>query len=232
MKLDRKTWLLIGGSVALLLLALGLTMAYISVTYRAPVGAEQPKITDWMQAWGSVLGVFAGLIAGGAAALLLMFERRQASLARAEADAARAEADLAAVRAVLVADPRLSIANGAITGARVEVGNYGGRAIRRIVIVIQLLPQSPELVGGPLNYLAPGGVHEFDFRLRPYAALPGWEDGPAYDHPNRRAVEAARLAAKVTIYFYDAAGQGWRLTNDGQPEKWHQPFPSRYKEGE
>jgi hypothetical protein len=55
--------------------ALILSMATCSAAYRAPSGEEQPKATDWMQAWGSIAGVFAGLAAALAATALLLHER-------------------------------------------------------------------------------------------------------------------------------------------------------------
>ncbi|WP_431907169.1 hypothetical protein [Micromonospora carbonacea] len=58
------------------------SMWAISASYRAPAGEEQPKVTDWMQAWGAVFGVVAGLAAAVAAAALLMHERAAAKEAR------------------------------------------------------------------------------------------------------------------------------------------------------
>lgn len=58
------------------------SLCVISASYRAPAGKEQPTVTDWMQAWGSLFGVVAGLAAAVAAAALLLFERAAAKEAR------------------------------------------------------------------------------------------------------------------------------------------------------
>ncbi|MEV1018135.1 hypothetical protein AB0I89_32125 [Micromonospora sp. NPDC049801] len=58
------------------------SMWFIAAVYRAPAGEEQPKVTDWMQAWGGVFGVVAGLAAALAAAALLLHERAAADEAR------------------------------------------------------------------------------------------------------------------------------------------------------
>ncbi|MEU5962639.1 hypothetical protein ABZ777_15635 [Micromonospora parva] len=63
------------------LLTIG-SMWFIAAIYRAPTGEEQPKVTDWMQAWGGVFGVVAGLAAALAATALLLHERAAAQEAR------------------------------------------------------------------------------------------------------------------------------------------------------
>ncbi|MEU2988880.1 hypothetical protein ABZ647_31320 [Micromonospora aurantiaca] len=63
--------------------ALLASMFAISMGYAAPSGQEEPKVTDWMQAWGSILGVVAGVGAAIAAGWLLLHEREQARLAQA-----------------------------------------------------------------------------------------------------------------------------------------------------
>ncbi|KAB1922510.1 hypothetical protein F8280_18820 [Micromonospora noduli] len=81
MKLDRRTVLALLGALTGVA-ALVLSLAAISAATHSPVGPERPKVTDWMQAWGSVLGVVAGLAAAGAATALLLHERKAADEAR------------------------------------------------------------------------------------------------------------------------------------------------------
>ena len=83
MNVARRTRLLaVAGAVATTL-GLLVFMFVFSTRYQAPAGQEDPKITDWMQAWGSLLGVFAGLGAALAASWLLLHERKQARIAQA-----------------------------------------------------------------------------------------------------------------------------------------------------
>ncbi|MGW4501473.1 hypothetical protein ACWENR_23010 [Micromonospora sp. NPDC004336] len=83
MKLDRKTVIALLCAGIASAAALVLSLAAISAaTYDPAPGQERPKITDWMQAWGSVGGVVAGLAAAAAATALLMHERAAAKEAR------------------------------------------------------------------------------------------------------------------------------------------------------
>lgn len=72
----------------------------MSITYVPPQGTEAPKVTDWMQGWGSLAGVLAGAAAAVAAAWLLLHERQQARDAQAQLREERSEAALAVPRAV------------------------------------------------------------------------------------------------------------------------------------
>jgi len=69
-------------STLLTLASMSTIMWIISASYRTPAGEEQPNVTDWMQGWGSIFGVVAGLAAAVAAAALLMHERAAAKEAR------------------------------------------------------------------------------------------------------------------------------------------------------
>ena len=83
-KIDRTTLLLTVGSAVCAVVAIILGIADWAVTNAPDAGPDRPKVTDWMQAWGSIGGVLAGLAAASAAALLLRFERRRASEAEHE----------------------------------------------------------------------------------------------------------------------------------------------------
>ncbi|MEV5206727.1 hypothetical protein AB0K35_04505 [Micromonospora sp. NPDC053740] len=63
-------WLV--GSGLLITASAVVLMVDFSKSYRPPAGEEQPKITDWMQAWGSIGAVIAGVLAALAAGALLV----------------------------------------------------------------------------------------------------------------------------------------------------------------
>lgn len=67
-------------------------LSFLSTVYDTPAGVEPAKVTDWMQAWGSIAAFAAGLLAAIFTAALLLHEMRQAAEARADASAARQEA--------------------------------------------------------------------------------------------------------------------------------------------
>lgn len=185
-------------------------MAAISVVYRAPTGEEQPKVTDWMQGWGSIAGVVAGLAAAGAAAWLLMHERQEAQRARAELAAERADAELVGPRLVVATDPVLYMYDE--TSAHevaVTVRNFGPMPILRVFVVVSLFPGAEEMRPPPANVIPPlSGERRF---------VAGFEDDPIkLPHSDQVLISQS---AKVVLYFTDAAGQGWRKTKNGQPEK-------------
>ncbi|TQJ26152.1 hypothetical protein FBZ33_6538 [Micromonospora sp. A202] len=215
MNLDRKTWWYIAGSVALLLLALGLAMAYTSVIYQAPSGEEQPKVTDWMQAWGSVAGVFAGLAAAVAATALLMFERRQAQEARRQLAEERRSQEESRARAV--ASGGLHCPSGTlkldantaevkITHVDLLVHNFGPDPIHWVVVAVALPngrivehngteligPQQTEAVRIPVNPSHACTTTDANFELK---------------------------LCDVTVTFTDSSGIQWNRTNNGAPER-------------
>lgn len=109
------------------LLAIG-SMWFIAASYRAPSGEEQPKVTDWMQAWGGVFGVVAGLAAAGAAAALLLHERRAADEARrqlAEERAAHSHKESKASVEVRSEQYRKVRGDQVVTERRFVVKNHG-----------------------------------------------------------------------------------------------------------
>ncbi|MGN9915753.1 hypothetical protein [Micromonospora palomenae] len=209
MKFDRRTWLYIAGSVVCFLLASALGMAYISMTYQAPPGEEQPKVTDWMQAWGSILGVFAGLAAAVAATALLLHERKQARQARDELAAERAEAALAVVRAVIIGRTTYSrIDPPSVTMISVKVHNYGPAPVRRVTVVVAPAGQGTEILMPPLELLPPGGA-EFDLKVT-----------------IRGQIQRDPARETVKVYFHDVTGVGWQKGKDGEPEKWSGKIPA------
>ncbi|MFI7279906.1 hypothetical protein ACIBOV_06535 [Micromonospora chersina] len=205
MKLDRKVWLLIAGSASLLLLALILLAAAVSAAYRPPAGQDPPKVTDWMQAWGSVYGVLAGLAAAGAATALLMFERGQAREARAQLDAERAKAELSAARALVVVPARFSTVGHDgreyIHDARVDLYNYGPTPMRHLVVVFMLPEDGQEIAIRALDLLMPGQQRQIEHHFDKGLQVSGsWK-------------LTGRPAARC--YFMDANNKAWCMTSSG-----------------
>ncbi|WP_433357934.1 hypothetical protein ACQPYV_12755 [Micromonospora saelicesensis] len=209
MKFDRKTWRLIA-TAGLFLLATVLCIATWAVANAPRSGPDRPKVTDWMQAWGSIAGVFAGLAAAGAATALLLFERRQAREARAELAAQRAESDLTGARLVVATSPEIFMYGPAyVSDVAVTVHNFGPAPILRVFVVIKLFPGADELLPAPANVIPPlSGEARFAVGLE--------TDPMKVPHSDELLLGES---AEVTLYFTDATGQGWRKGKVGQPEK-------------
>ncbi|MER7330955.1 MULTISPECIES: hypothetical protein [unclassified Micromonospora] len=203
MRLDRKTWLLVAGSAMFLVLALVLIAAAISAGYKAPTGEEQPKITDWMQGWGSVFGVFAGLLAAAAAAALLMHERQQVREARAELAAARDGEEQSKAQLVMTTRPSLVTHYGDIRSARVTVYNFRQSPVHWVSVSVRLS-------GGQVINLK---TKEF---IPPHDST---QVGGEPEAPIHAQAGGNRETAVVTVEFTDPAGQRWRRVNNGQPQR-------------
>ncbi|MEU1249647.1 hypothetical protein [Micromonospora arida] len=176
---------------------------------------EQPKVTDWMQAWGSVAAVFAGVAAAVAAGWLLLHERQEAQRARAELAAERAEAELTTPRAIVITDPMVIIDREYAEFKRMnfKVINYGPAAIRRVVAMAVLPPGKPEIYFEVTDFIAPaGGEHVFE---------------QSYRYPLRLSEPdlVTSSTVQIALFFIDSSGQAWRKPKDGQPEKWFREFP-------
>lgn len=206
MKFDRQSLLLLIGSGVCILTALILGMASISVTYHAAAGEEQPKVTDWMQAWGSVLGVLTGLTAALAATWLLRHERQQAREARTELAAERAEAALALARTVIVSAARFTIVNGLVSNVIATVHNDSAGPIRQVQLHVDLPGQRLPLP--PISAIPRGVVQESRRKFSPPVELGGDGWSPVGGR------------APVTAVFVDFTGQRWCKTDEGEPEKW------------
>lgn len=218
MKLDRKTWLLIAGSVALLVLALAFIAAAISMAYQAPAGEEQPKVTDWMQAWGSVLGVFAGLAAAGAATALLIHERQRAEAAERQLAEGRAENALSVPRAIVVLP---ALFGGGVTPSgeqhiyevALAVYNHGSTGVRNIAFIVALPEGGPRLLLPRTAMIGPGGRGQIKER-----------SGKPVRYPGSSNIGA--LKATVTACFIDHMNQAWQITSDGEVARTTVPYPA------
>ncbi|MBQ0982239.1 hypothetical protein [Micromonospora sp. M61] len=202
MNLDRKTWQLIT-TAGLFLLAALLCVAAWAVANAPQSGPDRPKVTDWMQAWGSIAGVFAGLAAAGAATALLLFERRQARQARDELAAERSSEDERRAQLVFTSQPGIAGVTGWIRGVRVRVYNHRLSPIHRVT--------------GSVNFQ--GRVVQLevkDFILpAEYAEINGTAQPPI-------STADARISSQesiVTVEFTDSSGQRWRRVGNGHPRR-------------
>lgn len=191
------------------------------------IAAETPNVTDWMQGWGSVVGVVVGLIAAVITGILLIFEIRSGRQARGEAAEDRAEAAedraLAAAerrdaamghaRTVVISDVKIAgVETGILTQMRFSVANYGQGP------VLDVVPEFVIVGGTEIR-------HEFD---GPAALGPG--EVLEIDEVFRPSVDAARTGEKLTgqalfdaigvaVTFTDMTGARWHRVESGQPER-------------
>ncbi|MEV1331506.1 hypothetical protein AB0J20_18235 [Micromonospora costi] len=198
------------------LLTIG-SMWFISANYRTPAGAEKPNAADWMQAWGSVFGVLAGLAAAGAAAFLLLHEMQRADKAERQLTEERAEAALNAPRAVAVSRALLGVRGEHrefIHHVVLNVHNYGAHPIRNVIPVVPV-PEDPErqMILPPISLLGPGEKHRFerDYHGSGMPVLARWVDG-------ERPVPSA-------VCFIDHTNQAWERTSEGEVRRTTVPYP-------
>lgn len=210
-----------------------LCMFAISVDYRPPDGEEAPKVTDWMQGWGSIAGVAAGLAAAVAAAWLVLHEREQARLSREQArlaEAAQVEQQKAR-RAEQVTwylrerrpsetGLRTPVDGGEythpprpdeVTEAILVVVNSSDNCIYRVWVSIrdfhELIEDHRYLAKRGLGTIAPGQT-EIAMPMRGYRT-PG-----SAGTRNLGDVEDNRLVDYVQ--FKDPAGNTWRRSSQGE----------------
>ncbi|KAB1922512.1 hypothetical protein F8280_18830 [Micromonospora noduli] len=208
MKLDRKTLLLISGATVLFVFAAVLCIAAWSIATAPASGLERPKVTDWMQAWGSIAGVFAGLAAAGAAAALLLHERHRAATAERLLEQERAENALHVPRSVVALPARFGGGvnpNGEqyIDQVHLAVYNHGSTGIRNVAVIVALPEGGPRLLLARAAMLGPGGRWPIDQK----SGKPVWYPGPS---------NIGTLDATVTLCFIDYTNQAWRITSDGE----------------
>ncbi|GIG93153.1 hypothetical protein [Plantactinospora endophytica] len=189
--------------------------------------AEDPKVTDWMQGWGSVLGVAVGLIASAATAALLVYEIRAGRCARAEAARDRAEA--AQDRALAVAERRDAVAAQARTVVinGIHISNLRTGILKRFAFTVAnygsgpILDVHPQVVidGDTVDRLkfrgsaALGPGEKLELEKRFQSAFAKLKDG--------EPMQDAELAEHITIEvrFTDMAGLRWLRQDSGQPQR-------------
>ncbi|MGC4864756.1 hypothetical protein ACLQ3B_04880 [Micromonospora sp. DT53] len=219
MKLDRKTWQLIA-TAALFLLATVLCIAAWAVANAPQAGPDQLKATDWMQAWGSIAGVAAGLAAAVAATALLMHERRAAEEARRQlADANRAQEESRA-RSVATAGldyPRGSLVENIdrsvvkLSKVALHVHNFGPDPIHSIVVTVTL-PGGQTAEHNGTEMIGPKDHQSVVITVEPPHLCTG--DNPDFEIK----------MCHVTVSFTDSSGIRWNRTNNGAPERETRPL--------
>ncbi|MFI7221437.1 hypothetical protein [Micromonospora maritima] len=211
MKLDRRTAMQIVGTGILSMAALLCCIAAWAVDSAPASGPDRPKVTDWMQAWGSISAVFAGLIAAGAAAALLMHERQQAREAREALAAARSGEEEERAQLVFASQIGLSVSSGKIHSARATIFNHRTSPIHWVSGAVELIDgrQIPLL---PVEFILPGG----HANLR----------GPA--EPLIPSSGDARMDQDLSIAileFTDSTGQRWKRVDNTRPRRIpHNPY--------
>ncbi|MDG4768523.1 hypothetical protein O7632_31175 [Solwaraspora sp. WMMD406] len=219
------------------------TLAAVSMLYTTPAGVEPAKITDWMQGWGSIVGVVGALLAAIFTALLLRHEMREASHARAQASeerlaAAKDRAEIAAqreeerkvlARSIISDVPRINavqedVGPGKVllSGLSVLIWNVGESPMRDVVVEIWAEHGSRLLAQEKFGTFLP------ESSLKPQGAMFG--GGSSTSVPTRR-VDArfkvlivvsdeilGRDGLRVEMRFTDANGRRWRRINNGPPE--------------
>ncbi|MCZ7373282.1 hypothetical protein [Micromonospora sp. WMMC250] len=178
-------------------------MVAVTATYTAPSDREQPKITDWMQAWGSIAAVFAGLLAAAAAGAVLRQERKRNEEARLQRIEDRQEAGLAEASAVIYSRLLFDRGGRGLSGVQLDVQNFGQRAVIDLDVVI-MLRDGRELVLDRVPVVPPGGVSVKveDRRLAEDPPIPfALEDG----------------TAKALLHFADLEGTRWKRYGKGKP---------------
>ncbi|MEU7677172.1 hypothetical protein AB0C42_20455 [Micromonospora taraxaci] len=176
----------------------------ISVSYRAPAGEEQPKVTDWMQAWGTL----AGLAAAGAAVALLIHERRKT---REE----RREAERLVPRAVIASDLTfVRNENGLVVGLTLRAHNFGPGAIRHVAALVSPGHGRKTIFVPSVPNILPGKDEPLTRRISPPIDLP-----------------PGTLDPHVELIFHDWRGRKWfrpeHVDPEGPPERWSPFTPER-----
>ncbi|MGW4291674.1 hypothetical protein ACWEH1_01250 [Micromonospora chersina] len=214
MLLTRHPALLLLGSVTASCLALPFSIIAIFVKFRPTSSAEQPNLTDWIQAVAGASGaIFTGAaFAAAAAALLVERKRRQddiqrlerqraEDLARLEAD--QADRDVAQARLIMTT---FGIEVGTERIVSMEVVNYSDRVILDTEIWLGLR-DNPELPNGQrwtntIGPVLPG--QGFKITDPPATFIMNPKDGNPYT---------------VWVEFVDARGLRWRRSHLMRPTR-------------
>ncbi|MBM0255516.1 hypothetical protein [Micromonospora sp. 4G55] len=153
--------------------------------------SEAPKVTDWIQAWGTIGGAVFGALAVLAAALLLRHEARSRSDERRDTEARQA-------RLIFV---RLGLGGGnhrtGMTSVTYEIKNYSDGPIFGLSMTLTRSDREDDCFSDPVNDIDPGSVMKGKWKLDPPVA---WEDG-----------ESAPPLGWISshIEFMDSAGVVW-----------------------
>ncbi|MBQ1009439.1 hypothetical protein KBX53_00390 [Micromonospora sp. M51] len=214
----RKSWMLwlLTILAACLVTVLSVIAVRLSVTYEPPRGTEPPKITDWMQGWGSLAGVLAGAGAAVAASWLLVHERQQSREARVEAEQVGARA---VQYSSLFGTMWRSPSGGARLSINFKVTNYGPQPARRVVAVARC-PRAPHIwvifvaeILEPHDSCGGSGMFELPDALLPPTPL------------TSMGIDNFLTDISLTLRFFDFNGREWQRTDHGDPVRAREPVP-------
>jgi hypothetical protein len=223
---------LVASTILLGSVAAAVMMINISRRYRTPQGVEPAKVTDWMQAWGSIVTIVASLAAAAFTAVLLLHEMREARAARQDATEERAQAadDRAEIlrdrdddrkrfaRAVSSVGPFLTYypaedANDAVfvSEMKVDLNNRGAAAVTSLTVRVEF----PD--GTPLSDWYVFGDLTPDLQLQPGQSQRRVVGTTYAEHKRvtRDVFEPDFL--RVKLLFRDANGRTWLRVNDEDP---------------
>ncbi|MGX7675776.1 hypothetical protein [Plantactinospora sp. DSM 117369] len=170
------------------------------------LAADIPKVTDWMQAWGSLLGVGVSSLAVIITGLLLRHEMRARREERADADAAQARLVAGEIRGE-VRD------GGSIVGIDWAVHNYSEAPIFEVYVSFKHRHLDPDwFIGSSAKnpqVILPGG-HELG-TWRCAQPLPGSRG----DDEDFSLLENMDLKVR----FLDASGFEWQKVGSFPPRR-------------
>ncbi|MER5335150.1 hypothetical protein [Micromonospora sp. NPDC002717] len=234
-------WIILAGCGIFGIGAITLGLSTLSVAYEAPPGAERPKVTDWMQGWGSVIGVISAIIAAALTALLLIHEMGEARRARAEAaeerkSAAEDRAELAAqrdderktlARFIMTGKPQVTVVDKKIGKGQVllaylsvSVHNTGTVPARDVVAEIKISDDPLLLAKETFELFLPDPppVPSESGIMRGFPTDRVRRVSTAFDTPRVVSAQALRREALIfELRFTDANGRRWRRVNNGDP---------------
>ncbi|AYF26081.1 hypothetical protein CSH63_01100 [Micromonospora tulbaghiae] len=174
----------------------------------AVLAAELPKVTDWMQAWGSLIGVFVSALAVIITGLLLRHEMRARRQDKEDRDAAQAR--LVSTRLEL---PEVGL-NGYVENAIVTLKNHSDAPIHALTVVLR--------EGGSDEERGFVGLDDADspYRFEPYVS-PGEELQFVYGFNVEVDPGDLMVFGEIHITFIDASGLSWSKVDTKAPVRLH-----------
>ncbi len=235
-------WVILAGCGMCGLVAIALGLSALSGVYEAPPGTEPPKVTDWMQGWGSVIGVLSALVAAVLTAGLLIHEMGEARRARAQAaeerqEAAKDRAELVAQRdeerkslarfimtgkpQVAIVDKEIGVGQVLLVYIAVSVHNTGAIPARDVILEIKTADTLLPLARGSFELFLPDSP--------PVPSQGGFTRALPANNVRRVSTDFAdprpasaqvlhRESLLIELRFTDANGRRWRRVNNGDPE--------------
>ncbi len=200
-------------AVLVLMLCLGAPVGLSLFMHEPGATTDRPKFTDWLQAWGSVGGIGAGLLAAGAAGWLLLVEIRNARTTEYRYQAERAEAALAAPRAVLVTRVHSGVVDEPVgpdfdvERLTVAVSNFGPHPVRRIIVTVRL--DDRRATFPVIGTVAPNATEQTQIT-------------------HSEGAEVGDQVGEIVIRFLDLVGQEWERVDGGEPQHPVVPLPPPY----